>query len=115
VRWKNAADVEDYIERVVSGANLVVERRALSGEERLEEALFTALRLADGVDVPLVESTYGVDVWRRYGDSLQPFLDEGLLIYDGRRLRLTRAGMLLAHEVMAVFVGIHDRVDPGEH
>jgi len=35
---------------------------------------------------------------------LQPFVDERLLIYDDGTLRLTRAGMLLAHEVMAVFI-----------
>jgi coproporphyrinogen III oxidase-like Fe-S oxidoreductase len=39
-----------------------------------------------------------------YGHELQPFVDQGLLIYDGDRLRLTRPGMLLANEVMAVFI-----------
>jgi coproporphyrinogen III oxidase-like Fe-S oxidoreductase len=47
---------------------------------------------------------YGVDVWGRYGGELQIFVDQGLLIYDGGSLRLTRAGMLLAHEIMAVFI-----------
>jgi hypothetical protein len=31
-----------------------------------------------------------------------------LLIYDAR-LRLTRAGMLLAHEIMTVFIGANVR------
>jgi len=35
---------------------------------------------------------------------LQPFRDIGWLIYDEGRLRLTRAGMLLAHEIMTVFI-----------
>jgi coproporphyrinogen III oxidase-like Fe-S oxidoreductase len=39
-----------------------------------------------------------------YGSDLQPFVDEGLLIYDDARMSLTRAGMLLAHEVMTVFI-----------
>jgi len=38
------------------------------------------------------------------GGELQMFVDEGLLIYDGAALRLTRAGMLLAHEIMAIFI-----------
>jgi coproporphyrinogen III oxidase-like Fe-S oxidoreductase len=45
-----------------------------------------------------------VDVWERYGRELEPFLDEGILVRDGTRLRLTRRGMLLANEVMTVFV-----------
>jgi len=52
----------------------------------------------------LIESRYGVDVWRRWGEELQPFLDEGLLVHDDGGLRLTRTGMLLAHEIMTVFI-----------
>ena len=37
--------------------------------------------------------------------ELRPMVEEGLLIYDGAVIRLTRAGMLLAHEVMLVFIG----------
>ena len=41
---------------------------------------------------------------KRYGTALEPFLDQGCLRRDGAQLRLTRRGMLLANEVMAVFV-----------
>ena len=50
------------------------------------------------------EQRYGVDVWRRYGAHLAPFLEEDLLRHERGRLWLTRRGMLLAHEIMAVFV-----------
>jgi oxygen-independent coproporphyrinogen-3 oxidase len=124
VRWKNVSGVEEYVSSVTVGGQLILDRRVLSDEERLEDALFTGLRLSRGLDLALVESRYGVDIWARYGRVLQPFVDEGLLIYDcagdgagdgaddgaddvadGGGLRLTRAGMLLAHEVMAVFIG----------
>ena len=108
VRWKNISATSDYIATVNRGGQLGVERRELSAQERIEEALFTGLRLARGVDLQTVKSRYGVDVWARYGDDLQPFVDAGLLIYDDA-LRLTRAGMLLAHEVMAVFIGTNVR------
>ena len=80
------------------------DRRALTAEEQLEEALFTGLRLNAGLDLPAVRDRYAVDVWARYGGELQPFVDHGVLLYDGRSLRLTRTGMLLAHEIMAVFI-----------
>ncbi len=80
------------------------ERGVLSAEERVEEALFTGLRLNAGLDLEAVKMRYGVDVWGRFGGELQMYVDEGLLIYDGGSLRLTRAGMLLAHEIMAVFI-----------
>ena len=104
VRWKNVSATADYIDRIVSGADPVAERRVLTAAERLEEALFTGLRLTAGVDLDSIEARHGVDVWARYGDQLQPFVDAGCLVRDRGRLRLTRDGMLLANEVMAVFV-----------
>jgi coproporphyrinogen III oxidase-like Fe-S oxidoreductase len=70
----------------------------------VEEALFTGLRVAAGLDLQIIENRYGLDVWAEFGGELQPFVDQGLLIYDGAAVRLTRPGMLLAHEVMAVFI-----------
>jgi oxygen-independent coproporphyrinogen III oxidase len=104
VRWKNASATEDYIARVADGRSLAVERRVLTGSERLEEALFTGLRLVEGVDIEAVGSRHGADVWARFGAALRPFVDEGLLLREGPRLRLTREGMLIANEIMAVFV-----------
>ncbi|MBI4265595.1 MAG: radical SAM family heme chaperone HemW [Acidobacteria bacterium] len=105
VRWKNLSSTEEYIAAAAAGGQPATDRRPLSAEERLEDALFTGLRLTAGLDLRAVKHRYGVDVWARYGEELQVFVDEGLLIYDGRSLRLSRAGMLLAHEVMTVFIG----------
>jgi oxygen-independent coproporphyrinogen-3 oxidase len=103
-RWKNVAATEEYISRLDAGHSLVAERRVLTRDTRLEEALFTGLRLCDGIDLDAVGRRYGVDVWDRYGDALGPSLEAGLAIRDGTRLRLTRNGMLLANEILSVFV-----------
>jgi oxygen-independent coproporphyrinogen-3 oxidase len=105
VREKNIAATEDYVSAVTAGGPMATERRVLSVQERFEDAVFTGLRLTDGVRVEAVRSRYGIDVWERYGEELRPFVEQGLLIYDGGALRLTRAGMLLANEVMTVFIG----------
>jgi len=105
IREKNIASTEDYVAAVVAGRPVETERRVLSDQERFEDAVFTGLRLAKGVALDAVRSRYGVDVWDRYGEELRPFVDQRLLIYDGGAIRLTRDGMLLANEVMAVFIG----------
>jgi oxygen-independent coproporphyrinogen-3 oxidase len=105
VRWRNVSSTEDYISAIRERRSPVAERRLLSRRDALEEALFTRLRLARGIDVDLVRSEYGVDVWDQFGEELQAFVDHGLLLYDGSGLRLTRQGMLLANEVMTVFIG----------
>lgn len=104
VRWKNVSGTEDYIRRVMTGGDPVSERRTLSADERLEEALFTGLRLVEGIDLDAIGRRYGVDIWARYGEALAPFVQEQWLVRDGPGLRLTRQGMMMANEVMAVFV-----------
>ena len=103
-RWKNISSTTEYIGTVTRGASPAVDVRRLTEEERLGDALFTGLRLVDGIDANAIQTRYGIDVWRRFGADLERFLDAGLLRRDGARLWLTRQGMLLAHEVMAVFV-----------
>jgi oxygen-independent coproporphyrinogen-3 oxidase len=103
VRWRNVSSTEEYVRRVGQGTATAVERHALSADERLGDALFTGLRLTEGVDLAALERRYGVDVWARYGSELGRFVDAGILLREPR-LRLTRRGMLLAHEVMTVFV-----------
>ena len=104
VRSRNVASTEEYVRRISEGQPAVNEERRLTPRERLEEALFTGLRLSAGLDLEVVGGRYGIDVWKRFGPRLVPFVEGGLLVRDGARLRLTREGMLLANEIMAVFV-----------
>ena len=103
-RWKNVSATGEYIDRVVNGRPATEDVRSMSAHERLEDALFTGLRLTDGLDIDSAGRRYGIDVWARYGDDLQPFLEARVLRREGTRLRLTREGMLVANEVMQVFV-----------
>ena len=104
VRWKNVSSTEEYIDRIGRQIPPALDADRLSPDERLGDALFTGLRLADGIDLAAIDIRYGVDVWARFGADLQPFVDGGFLLHDGTGLRLTREGMLIAHEVMTVFV-----------
>jgi oxygen-independent coproporphyrinogen-3 oxidase len=104
VRWKNVAATEDYVSRVGRGEPVDTEVRRMTPAERLGDALFTGLRLAEGVDLSALQERYGVDVWGRYERELEPFVDAGCLRRSGGRMALTRKGMLIANEVMMVFV-----------
>ena len=104
VRMRNLSSVEEYIQRIVGGRSATAEVRPMAADERLGDALFTGLRLSDGIDLAAIERRYGVNVWRRFGADLAPFVEAGCLLHEGSRLRLTRHGMLLANDVMAVFV-----------
>jgi oxygen-independent coproporphyrinogen III oxidase len=105
-RWRTLSSTTDYIDRVTAGADVRLDRRILDDTERLEEALFMGLRLTDGLDLAALQQRHGIDIWMQYGQDLASYVAAGLLLHEpGRRLALTRDGMLLANEVMAVFIG----------
>ena len=104
-RWKNVASTTEYVSRIHGGASVVAGAPiARSAEERLGDALFTGLRLTEGVDFDEIGARYAIDAWDRYAEALRPHEQAGRLIIEGRRVRLTRDGMLVANDVMAVFV-----------
>jgi len=106
VRWKNVASTTDYVERLSSGdsASVRIDARRLSDQERIEEALFTGLRLSEGVDRRGFILRYGIDPWEKYGEALGPFVGDRLVWHKGDRFGLTRQGMLVANEILASFV-----------
>jgi oxygen-independent coproporphyrinogen-3 oxidase len=103
-RWKNLSSTNDYVERIGAGCAVSVDMQELSDGQRVGDALFTGLRLTDGVDVARINHRYHTDVWALHGRELERYVEAGLLRVQPHRWTLTRQGMLLAHEVMSVFV-----------
>lgn len=103
-RWHNVAGVDDYIQRVAAGGDPIEARHRLSREVQLQDAMVTGLRLTGGVDLTLMGQRYGADLAERYGAAVGPFVEAGALVLERGRLRLTPSGMLVANEVMAVFL-----------
>jgi len=82
-RWWNLRTPERYIAAVETGSSTEAAGETLDHETRRVEGLQLALRMRDGVPAEAIDA-----------DGL-----EGLVQHDGVRVRLTRAGRLLANEV----------------
>lgn len=82
-RWWNLRTPERYIAAVEGGSSTEAAGETLDDETRRVEGLQLALRMRDGVPAEAIDA-----------DGL-----EGLVQHDGVRVRLTRAGRLLANEV----------------
>ena len=105
IRWQSVASTDEYVDAVRAARSVAIGERRLTPTERAEEALMTGLRLTEGLDLDDFRQKYGLDVRAEHGATLEAFAERGVLGYDGARLSLTRAGMLLANEVMTVFIG----------
>ena len=88
VRRRNPETVREYLE----GPSVESTPACLE-----EERFFVGLRLAEGIEPETME-------WRRYERPIRRFLDDGLLEFDGQRLRLSSRGVLLSNEVFQEFL-----------
>ncbi len=88
-RWWNARPPEEYMTRVEAG------ELPLAGEEHLEpsdaylEEVFLRLRTLEGIPASWVDD-----------DRAEPFLESGLLTFDGEAFVPTERGMLLLNELV---------------
>jgi len=103
-RWKNISETTVYIDAIEHRAAVSEGRRKLTDEELIGEALFMGLRLNEGIDIHTFGEQYGVNLRTRFGPDLAPYMNQGLLIEQEGRWRLSRKGMLLSNEVMSTFV-----------
>ena len=103
-RWKNLASTGDYIDAIASGRDISRDRHRRSDLEQVEEALFTGLRLTDGIAIGNFLDRYGVDPWARYGEALAPYVQSERMWRTVEGFGLTRPGMLVANEILATFV-----------
>ena len=104
VRWKNVASTTEYVDRLASGRRVALDEQRLSAQERVEEALFTGLRLTQGIDRANFSARFGVDPWIRYGAELSDYVSGGLMWTTSEAFGLTRRGMLVANEILLTFV-----------
>ncbi len=104
VRWQNVSATTEYVGIIDRADDVTRGRQVLSPEARIEEALFTGLRLTVGIDRPSFARRFGLDPWDRYGDTLAPCIGDGLVWARGRQFGLTRRGMLVANEILVTFV-----------
>jgi oxygen-independent coproporphyrinogen-3 oxidase len=103
-RWWNLDRYATYCRAVEEGRGAVEGERELGARERAQEALFTGLRLTEGVDLAAFRRRYGMDPSVEWAAPLGEVEQAGLVETVGGRLRLTNRGMLLSNEVFRIFV-----------
>jgi oxygen-independent coproporphyrinogen-3 oxidase len=71
-----------------------------------EEAWFLGLRLNAGVDVAALEIEFGLEAVSRAMAVVRRMVGDGLMVSDGKTVRLTAQGQLLSNDVFQEFLEI---------
>jgi oxygen-independent coproporphyrinogen-3 oxidase len=87
-----------------------VETTWLTLAQQHEEAWFLGLRLNAGVDVAAVQREFGAAMVEPALKAVVRLVETGLLVSDGKTVRLTAQGRLLSNNVFQEFLGLEAEV-----
>lgn len=104
VRWGNERDPFRYVELLEDGQPAATFRSEISPRQHLEEVMFLGLRLNAGLDLRRCRRIFGFDPRERFSSELGQLAQEGLIEFEGDRMRLTRRGRLFSNEVFVQFM-----------
>lgn len=105
LRTTTTDDLKAYL-----GGPQPVETAWLSPARQHEEAWFLGLRLNSGVEVKALEQEFGRKLVMQAMDAVERPAENGLLTFDGARVRLTPRGRLISNDVFQEFLGLEAEV-----
>ena len=107
-RWANVHDSARYVAMIEQGLSPREQIEAVSAEQAFDEELFLGLRQLDGIDMPAIEQKYGNALAGRLADTRRRIDDlraNGLVEFDGARLRLVPDRIPISNEVFVELLG----------
>ncbi|GAA0119448.1 radical SAM family heme chaperone HemW [Clostridium perfringens] len=103
-RIKNISSVEEYINSINEKGEAVEEIINNSKNDNMEEFMFMGLRKINGIDENEFKKRFGMNINDVYGEILNKYIDEGLLIRESGRIFLSEKGIEISNVIMADFL-----------
>ena len=103
-RIKNISSVEEYINSINERGEAVEEIINNSKNDNMEEFMFMGLRKINGIDENEFKKRFSMNINDVYGEILNKYIDEGLLIRDSGRIFLSEKGIEISNIIMADFL-----------
>jgi len=103
-RWWNERGPNRYMERALGGGNAEAGAETIDEQTAASEFVFLNLRLRDGFALANFEKRFGRDFDAVFGARAKPLVENGLLIRDEDRIRLSDRGLELADSIFAEFI-----------
>ena len=100
VRYKNISDFTQYLENPTQRE----EEDFINIDEKLENEIFLALRLQEGVDIVEINSKYNIDFEKKYKKIIEKYAEPNLLEIIDNHCKLTEKGILLSNDIMSEFL-----------
>ena len=103
-RIKNISSVEKYINSINEKGEAVEEIINNSKNDNMEEFMFMGLRKINGIDENEFKKRFSMNINDVYGEILNKYIDEGLLIRESGRIFLSEKGIEISNIIMADYL-----------
>ena len=100
VRIKAVQKPIEFAGLINKGTYPYSEGEALPLRARFRETVIMGLRMTEGISCRKIYDWFGLTPHEYYGNAIMDFIEQGLLVEDGDRLRLTERGLPLANQVL---------------
>jgi len=104
IRARNTADLSKYLEHSGELAVIREEMETLTKEDRMSETMFLGLRRMAGVSEQDFAGTFGKTIDEVFPGVTEKHIQDGLLMKENGRIRLTERGIDLSNQVFVDFL-----------
>jgi len=106
VRWTNLKATEAWAQAALAGLPCAASAETLRPLQRACEAVWLGIRRTEGIDLQAIEHRIGVALIATSAALRERHLRAGWVTFDGRILRLTDEGLLMADQVGGDYLGL---------
>jgi len=103
-RYSNIRAPQAYIQAALAQGTAVNSHEVLKLNQAMGEAVWLGLRKDQGIDMQWFEQRFSASLQVTYPVLFQQWINQGKLLQEGHRLRLTAEGLSLADEIAASFL-----------
>jgi oxygen-independent coproporphyrinogen-3 oxidase len=101
-RYWNYADVNKYIKKIESGHPPVEANETLTTEQLIMETILLGLRTRSGIDIEAFDQKFEVDFLQIFQETITELEDDGMIIKEQNRVKLSLKGMSYLDSVTAM-------------
>jgi oxygen-independent coproporphyrinogen-3 oxidase len=106
VRATNLKAVAAWADAVCSGLPGTATAETLRPLQRASEAIWLGIRRTDGIDLLAIERRLDLSIRPAFESTIEAHVRKGHVDWDGRILRLTAEGLLMADQVGGDYLGV---------
>ncbi len=100
-RYWNVRNLRQYLQALSRNQLPLKDSEKTTLDQQMTEAIYLGLRTTNGIDIEQFKERFNQNFYQNYGETLQAFCDESLMVQNNNRCVLTPKGMLFHESIVS--------------